>query len=30
MIVAILTLDGEGEVFGKERVNSSRKIFPHL
>jgi hypothetical protein len=30
MIVAILTLDGEGEVFVKEMVNSSRKIFPHL
>ena len=27
-IVAIWTLAGEGEVFGKEVVNRSRKIFP--
>jgi hypothetical protein len=27
MIVAIRSLAGEGEVFGKEMVNSSRKIF---
>ena len=29
-IVAIWTLDGEGEVFGKEVVSRSRKILPKL
>jgi hypothetical protein len=29
-IVAIWTLAGEGEVFGKEVVSRSRKIFPNL
>ena len=29
-IVAIWTLAGEGEVFGKEAVSRSRKIFPNL
>ena len=30
MIVAIWTLAGEGEVFGKEVVSRSRKILPNL
>ena len=29
-MVAIWTLAGEGEVFGKEVVSSSRKILPNL
>jgi hypothetical protein len=29
-MVAIWTLAGEGEVFGKEVVNRSRKILPNL
>jgi hypothetical protein len=29
-MVAIWTLAGEGEVFGKEVVSRSRKIFPNL
>ena len=30
MMVAIWTLAGEGEVFGKEVVSRSRKILPNL
>ena len=30
VMVAIWTLAGEGEVFGKEVVSRSRKIFPNL
>ena len=30
IIVAIWTLAGEGEVFGKEVVSRSRKILPNL
>ena len=29
-IIAIWTLAGEGEVFGKEVVNRSRRILPNL
>ena len=29
-MVAVLTLAGEGEVFGKEVVSRSRKILPNL